>query len=196
MYTEVLGEPKPRMNQEPTEARPGHLAFFLPQLLDNTQVNSYRQEALGFAGVLRSSVTVNEAQRVSYRQGMEEALSAFEQYIQSEWKTLLLKVPSSLKDNAAYHELVREYSREGSEDNTEHHTFGIPPHRITAVKALPYQQKPGSDNYQPVLALRIIGENDRRASVYSGPGIVVELPSEGTWYHFPLSECEFIFSND
>lgn len=196
MYTEILSSPKLPTNEESTKARPESLAFFLPQLLDNTQVNSYRQEALGFADVLRSSVTVNEAQRASYRQGMEEALTAFEQYIQSEWKTLLLKMPTGHRDNAAYVELVREYSREGGVDSTRHLTLGVPPHKITAVKALPYQHKPGSDNYQPIVAIRIIGENDKRASVYSGPGIVTELPSEGTWYHFPLSECEFIFSND
>lgn len=176
MYTETLGAPTPRLDQETTEARPERLAFFLRKLKEAENIGTCQRDALWFANELPYTAVGSNA-RTRYRQLMEAKLGDFESLVQSPDRMLLVRIPAGYKNGS---DLIRDFSTEEPHEDMPYRVLAIPTDKITAAKALPYPRKPGEDMFDPVLTMRIIDSGHE----------------QGAWHYFPLASCEFLFYED
>lgn len=68
--------------------------------------------------------------------------------------------------------------------------FRIPQGTVTAVSALAFSASEGG-NYRPQVDMRVRTTADRPTTIFDRAGGLREVPSDGTWFRFPLAKTYF-----
>lgn len=172
---------------EARHAKSQDFAFFMPSLIDHSDVAGLRREIVDCAELVNKFHIEGSPLRASMQTALDESLDTFKAAVEAnEGGMLVLATMGPIGARQKNIEWLQAAYGNDARKEDERQTFVVPADKITAVRALGYAGGEGTPD--PVLVLRIETGFEQPTTYYAGPGTLAELESPGSWYQFKFTD--------